>query len=202
MRLAIREKYGIPREAVVFTYGGNLGKPQGVGFIEEVLQSNQDRPDYFFLIVGSGTEYGRIKQAITERGIQNAKIIPYLPKVDYDQLLAASDVGLIFLDPRFTIPNFPSRLLGYMEQGKPVLAATDENTDLGRVVTGGDFGLWCKSGDLLAFNECLDYLAGNVALREKMGRNSRKYLLEHYTVDKACDTILGHFEQEQVKDYV
>lgn len=193
-RLTIREKYGIPKESVVFAYGGNLGKPQGVGFIEEVLESNRDRPGVFFLIVGSGTEYGRIEQAITGKGIQNAKIFPYLPKEDYDQLLTVSDIGLIFLDSRFTIPNFPSRLLGYMEQGKPVLAATDLNTDLGQILTEGDFGFWCKSGDLLAFNDCLDRLAGNAALREKMGKNARKYLLDHYTVDKACDTILGHFE--------
>ncbi len=194
--LAIREKYGIPKGSVVFTYGGNLGKPQGVGFIEEVLESNRDRPGVFFLVVGSGTEYGRIEQAIKGKGIPNAKIYPFLPKEDYDQLLAASDVGLIFLDPRFTIPNFPSRLTAYMEQGKPVLAATDTTTDLGKIIVGGDFFLWCKSGDLLAFNECLDYLAGNPNLREKMGKNARKYLLDHYTVDKACDTILGHFKSK------
>lgn len=200
-KAAVRGKYGIPQDSVLFVYGGNLGKPQGVGFIERVLEANRERRGVFFLVVGSGTEYDRLEQAITSRGLGNARIYPNLPKADYDRLLAASDVGLIFLDSRFTIPNFPSRLLGYMEQGKPVLAATDRNTDLGKVIVGGEFGFWCESGDLQAFNECLDSLAENASLREKMGNSARRYLLDHYTVGKACDTILGHFTQERVKDH-
>ncbi|EKC47374.1 hypothetical protein OBE_15744, partial [human gut metagenome] len=45
-----------------------------------------------------------------------------LPKEDYDIMVAACDVGMIFLDYRFTIPNFPSRLLSYMQAKIPVLA--------------------------------------------------------------------------------
>ena len=44
-------------------------------------------------------------------------------KEDYELMISACDVGLIFLDHRFTIPNFPSRLLAYMQAGLPVLQA-------------------------------------------------------------------------------
>ena len=43
---------------------------------------------------------------------------------------------MIFLDHRFSIPNFPSRLLSYMQARVPVLAVTDPNTDIGDVITG------------------------------------------------------------------
>lgn len=46
-------------------------------------------------------------------------------------------MGLMFLDKRFTIPNFPSRLLLYLEAGMPVLAAIDRNTDIGSVISDG-----------------------------------------------------------------
>ena len=49
----------------------------------------------------------------------------YLPKAEYDRVTGACDVGMIFLDHRFSIPNFPSRLLGYMQAKLPVLAVTD-----------------------------------------------------------------------------
>lgn len=55
-------------------------------------------------------------------------------------LANSCDVGLIFLDNRFTIPNFPSRLLSYMQASMPVLAATDVNTDIGKVIEEGKFG--------------------------------------------------------------
>ena len=60
----------------------------------------------------------------------------YLPKDEYDAMIGACDVGLIFLDYRFTIPNFPSRLLAYMQAKIPVLASTDPNTDVGSVIDG------------------------------------------------------------------
>ena len=54
-----------------------------------------------------------------------------LPKADYETIVASCDVGMIFLDHRFTIPNFPSRMLSYMKAKIPILAVTDPNTDVG-----------------------------------------------------------------------
>ena len=55
-----KDKYGIPQESTVFIYGGNLGKPQGLNFLLNVLDSNRNKKDRYFLIVGSGTEYTKI----------------------------------------------------------------------------------------------------------------------------------------------
>ena len=59
-------------------------------------------------------------------------------------LANSCDVGLIFLDKRFTIPNFPSRLLSYMQASMPVLAATDVNTDIGKVIEEGESDIGCE----------------------------------------------------------
>lgn len=47
-RLEIRKRWGIPQDAVVFVYGGNLGLPQGIDFLLTVLDSIQNRYDIFF----------------------------------------------------------------------------------------------------------------------------------------------------------
>ena len=57
-----------------------------------------------------------------------------LPKNEYDRLVAACDIGLIFLDHRFTIPNFPSRLLSYLNASIPVFACTDTVSDIGKII--------------------------------------------------------------------
>ena len=75
----------------------------------------------------------------------HVKLFGFIPKAEYDKMIACCDVGLIFLDYRFTIPNFPSRLLSYMQAGLPVLACTDPNTDVGKVIVDGGFGWWCES---------------------------------------------------------
>ena len=150
-RIKIREKYGIPQDKKVFVYGGNLGKPQGIPFIIECMKAVKELDEAYFVIVGDGSEYGKIERYVNSANQSNLKLLKRLPKEDYDVLVGACDVGLIFLDHRFTIPNFPSRLLGYMQAKIPVLAVTDPNTDIGKVITDGGFGWWCESNSSEAF---------------------------------------------------
>lgn len=191
--IKIREVYGIPHDAVVFVYGGNLGRPQGLGFLLKTLDRIKNREDIFFLIVGSGTEYGHIEEHLKDGKYTNAKLLKALPKEDYDKLLECCDVGLIFLDPRFTIPNFPSRLTAYMESAVPVLAATDINTDLKDVLREAGCGFWVQSGDIEGFIEAVSRLVADESLRREMGLRGRRYLEENYTVSKAYDIIMSHF---------
>lgn len=194
--LDIRERYGIPSEAVIFVYGGNLGRPQGIGFLLKVLEHVKERGDIFFLIVGSGTEYGRIEQYIKSSKQRNVKLMNSLPKADYDKLLKSCDVGLIFLDHRFTIPNFPSRLTAYMESAIPVLAATDVNTDIKDVLYQAGCGMWARSGDLDGYLRLVDKLASDFKLRRQMGLNGRKYLEKYYTVSRGYDIITAHLKEK------
>ena len=152
-RKEIREKYGIPQDKKVFVYGGNLGKPQGIPFLIECLKAVKDVDGAYFLVVGDGTEYRKLEEYASSSNQENFKLMNRLPKNDYDTMVGACDVGLIFLDHRFTIPNFPSRLLSYMSAKLPVLAVTDPNTDIGQVITDGGFGWWCESNDSKRFVE-------------------------------------------------
>ena len=181
---ALKEKYGIPVDSTVFIYGGNLGKPQGLDFLIKVLDSNRDKKDRYFLVVGSGTEYGRISEWFVNNNPDNAQLLSALPKHEYDELVRSCDVGLIFLDPRFTIPNYPSRLLSYLEYKMSVLIATDVNTDIGSVAQENGYGFWCENGDLNTFNSLVDKLAADSSLRAQMGDKGYKFLAENYTVDR------------------
>lgn len=154
-RIAIRNKYGIPINKKVFVYGGNLGKPQGIEFLIKCLGCQKNNDDVYFLIVGDGTEFGKLESFVNSSNQKNIKLMKRLPKEDYDKMVGACDVGMIFLDHRFTIPNFPSRLLSYMQAKIPVLAATDSNTDIGNVITEGGFGWWCESNDVEMFGRII-----------------------------------------------
>ena len=153
-RCHIRKKYNLPLDKPVFIYGGNLGKPQGIPFLIECLEANAHRDDCHFVVVGNGTEFPRLKEwygSLLEKSQNNLNqnlsitLMEGLPKEDYDQLVRSCDVGLIFLDHRFTIPNYPSRLLSYLENKMPVLCATDPNTDMGRIAEENGYGFWCES---------------------------------------------------------
>lgn len=188
----IIEKYNIPNEATLFVYGGNLGKPQGLEFLLEVANNFHKVNNGYLLIVGSGTEYEKLRHHIDTIRPKNVSLFKKLPKNEYDQLLEITDVGLIFLDKRFTIPNFPSRLTAYMEYSIPVLAATDKNTDLKDVLKESGSGLWSESGDITSFIENAKKLSIDKSLREQFGVNGRQYLEDNYDIRKNVDIILKH----------
>ncbi|MFL9835647.1 glycosyltransferase family 4 protein [Chryseobacterium terrae] len=188
---SIREKYQVPTDKKVLIYGGNLGKPQGLDFLLETIEKN-DSDQIFFLVVGSGTEFFKIQKWFNEKKPYNAKLLQKLPKEDYDQLLASCDAGLIFLDKNFTIPNFPSRLLSYLEMKMPVIAATDPNTDIGNIIEEAECGYKVLAGNQKEMQEKLQLLL-NTDLKE-MGENAGKLLFNKYTVDQSYHLIIKEIQ--------
>lgn len=189
-RIIMRNKYNIPLDKKVFVYGGNLGKPQGIPFLIECLRTQVESKDKYFIIVGGGTEYNNLLSFFDDTKPDNMKLMEGLPRADYDRLVAACDVGMIFLDHRFTIPNFPSRLLSYMQAKLPVLACTDPNTDVGKVIEEGNFGVWCESNDTAAFAKAVDKFGD-----KSWGENAFKYLCDNYSVESAYKTIMNCMEK-------
>ena len=204
-RNTVREKYGLPTDKPIFIYGGNLGKPQGIPFLMECLEANAGRTDCHFVVIGTGTELPKLKAWYVNLNVNdndrsaegrlqgknlNVTVMEGLQKAEYDELVRACDVGLIFLDHRFTIPNFPSRLLSYLENGMPVLCATDPNTDMGRIAEENGFGYWCESNSVEAFTAILDRMIA--ADRQAMGEKGYKFLCENYTVENTYNAITSH----------
>ena len=202
-RADLRARYNLPHDTRIFVYGGNLGKPQDITFIIKCLRFCR-KMNAYFLIVGNGTEFNKLQKYIDKYNQDNVLLLQYLPKEDYDRLVAACDVGLIFLDHRFTIPNFPSRLLSYMQAKLPIIACTDKNTDIGNVITGinkddnkthDGFGWWCESNDVRAFAKCVNE-ALHMTLEElnTLGDNAYEYLIKHYDVRDAANLIIKYIQ--------
>ncbi len=187
----MRHKYNLPLDKPVFIYGGNLGKPQGIPFLIGCLNANANREDCFFLVIGTGTELPKLMTWFDESKPNSIKVMKGLPKAEYDELVRTCDVGLIFLDHRFTIPNYPSRLLSYLESKMPVLCATDPNTDIGKIAEEIGYGYWCESNSVEGFTSILDKMI--YSDRQAMGERGYEYLRRNYTVDNTYKIIMSHF---------
>lgn len=188
----VKDKYGIPYDKVVLLLGGNIGAPQGIDFLVEVLKYYISDTRLFFIIAGSGTKEGMIRDFVRIHNPKNVLFIPAVPKHEFDKIVSISDVGLIFLDRKFTIPNYPSRLLTYLEFKKPVLFATDRNSDIGKIAEENGYGLWSESGDIMGFQNNLEKIIDK-NLYIQMGENGYNYLLKNYTVQVSYDKIINHF---------
>lgn len=189
----IYKKYNIPSDKIIFIFGGNLGIPQSINLLIKHITFCRSITNAFFLIVGDGTEYEEFNNWIKIEKVSNVLLIKELPKLDYDEIIALSHVGLIFLNPNFTIPNFPSRILSYMQNKLPVICATDNFTDIGTIASINKFGFKCLTTDFETFfNHVVKLL--NEDLRCQMGQNAFQYLQKEYTVEKSYQKIINKFK--------
>ena len=167
-----------------FVFGGNLGKPQAIEWLISAISDRRlsEREDIEFYIVGQGSEKEKVVKAAAE--IRHLHFMEHMTPEEYDRLMAGMDVGIISLDHRFTIPNFPSRILAYMKAGKPVLACTDAVTDIRELVEDKAVcGLWVRSDDIDGFVGAVCKLSADERLRTEMGRRGFQYLKEHFNVE-------------------
>jgi glycosyltransferase involved in cell wall biosynthesis len=188
----IREKYNIPKDKCVFVFGGNLGLSQGINEMIESIKSVSLRKDVFFLIIGSGTEFDKVKKSFEDGNEKFIKIYPWISQNDYEELVHACDVGLIFLYKDYTVPNVPSRLVSYLLAELPILAAVDKATDVGDIIESYGCGVKLYNGDIENFRKAVDYLSDE-KVRLRMRVNSKKLLLKKYTTEKCYYTIMNHF---------
>ena len=186
----LRKKYALPLDKKIFVYGGNLGRPQGLDFLLETISATP-ADGAFFLVIGSGTEFSRVEKWFADKRPQNAKLLAGLPKSDYDVLLQSCDAGLIFLHKDFTIPNFPSRLLSYLEMKIPVIAATDPNTDIGAVIEQNNCGFSVLSGDNEKMQKAIKSICTNEKLCTEMKEHAYVLLEKEYKVERSFDIIIN-----------
>lgn len=183
MREYVFNKFNIPLDSILFIYGGNLGKPQGPILLTQIIKECELKyPKAFFLIIGNGTEFSKLKAWFDKYNPINATLINTLIESEYDKIVSCSDVGLILLRNEFTVPNFPSRILSYLENKKPILSITDEATDIGPISENAGFGLWAKYGDIKSIMEKIHFFDKNVIKRIEMGEAGYAFFSKNYDV--------------------
>lgn len=184
----IRKKYHIPENKLCFVYGGTLGPGQDIKNVVKCLKKCK-KLDCHFLIVGRGMEATLITEYIETEQPENVTYSPWIPKDEYKRVLAACDVGLVFLRYNSNTPSFPSRILSYMELGLPIISCTSKVSDLNRVIEEGKFGWGSFSNDPNSFYYAVCRCMGSDLNAYK--KRSRKYLEENYTAEKSYNIIIN-----------
>ncbi len=195
-RQQIRKDAGFSDDDVISVFGGNMGQPQKLENIlllaKEALLLKRAK----FVFIGVGTEKNKIMQLAKNMQLSNVSFIDYMPREQYDLLAGICDIGLVSLDERFTVPNFPSKTVDYFELSLPILASLDKAStiDYGKTLQdeiGG--GLYAISGDITGLFNQFKKLYNDGQLRKSMGRNGRKFYEKAFDVMKASEQIATRF---------
>ena len=184
----IREDLDI-REKVLFLYGGNIGVAQDLDNLLNLASNLKDQKNIFFLLVGEGTEFDRLSNKIIKEDITNMSLIGSVSPLEFQKIVAASDVGLISLNRDFRTQNIPGKIMSYIKSKKPMLASINEDNDMFDIVHNKS-GYVVLNGDNTTFIKYAIKLAGDKDLRGRMGKNGHDLLHEIFSVESASAKIL------------
>lgn len=174
-------------------YGGNIGEPQGYKNIIAFIKRFNEVKNANLIIIGSGTRFNDVKAGA--KNIKDVFVLDQLPKREYDALLNHSDIGMIFLDERFTIPNYPSRLTSYLSLGKPVIASVDDCTDISSEIEKNNVGFSSnsKNTDLLIDN--INKLTTNVDLYKNLSENAKSFFNREFKIEDNVDRMINEIRR-------
>lgn len=171
----VRREFGAEPEDVLVLYAGNMGEKQGLELVLEAAHRMRHRREVRFAMVGAGAARERLERAAGERGLKNLRFFPVQPMGRLSAMLAAGDVHLIVQRREAADLVMPSKLTNVLAAGRPSVATADPGTALHDVLEGHGCGLVVRPGDAGALVGGIEVLADDDGLREKLGRNARRY---------------------------
>lgn len=192
------QDYGLDSSKKTIIYGGNIGEPQGPKNIINFIKRFDEVENANLLIIGNGTKFSGVKKAANNK--RNVYVFDRLPKEDYDNLLNLSDIGLIFLDEKFTIPNYPSRMTSYVCLGKPVLASVDNSTDLSDEIIKYQFGLVNKANEIDLLIKNANELANSEEEYNEFSKNARRFFENELRIEDNVDRMLREIKEYKVNE--
>ena len=188
---AYRVELGLPSDAVVALYSGNMGNKQGLEILADVARLLQDDPRIQFVFGGNGS--GRADLQARCAGLPNVRFLDLQPLERLNDWLGLADVHLLPQRADAADLVMPSKLTGMLASGRAVLATAMPETELGRVVTqDAACGLVVPPENAAAMAEALRALAADPARRVELGANGRRYAEQ----ELSQDVILRRFEAQ------
>jgi glycosyltransferase involved in cell wall biosynthesis len=195
-------QYGLT-DCFVILYSGNLGRCHDSHTILQCAQLLSDRTDIKFVFIGNGVGAQAIKDAIAAGDLPNALQLPYQDKEVLPFSLTACDLSLVSILPNVGDTIAPSKMYGILAAGRPVVAICPPDSYLREIVDEGDCGAYFDNGDAQGLADYICWLTLNPQIQEKLGKNARKLLELHYTVDKAVPKYIDALGlREQCVSYV
>lgn len=127
-------------EKFVFLYAGNMGHPQDVESIARCAEKLKDDERFHFLFIGSGVKRKWLERFVKFNDLENATVLQPLPRAEQNKFLNACDVGFVSLVKGMRGVAMPSRTYNLLAAGKPILALTEENSEVARLLAEDNAG--------------------------------------------------------------
>jgi putative colanic acid biosynthesis glycosyltransferase WcaI len=187
---SLRSELGIASDQVVALFSGTLGTKQGIETIIAAAKRLHESTDsqIAFVICGEGPAASRLRSQAAE--LPNVRFIPLQPASRLNDLLNSADIHLLPQVPEVADSVLPSKVLGMLASGRPIIATVGAQSEIARLV--GKSGLFVAPGDSSALCDAIRELAADAGRRSRMGAEARRIAVGSLH----SEVILRDFETE------
>ncbi|MBN3925073.1 glycosyltransferase family 4 protein [Nostoc sp. NMS4] len=171
----------------VVLYSGNIALTQGLESVVKAASVLRHIPDIVFVIVGEAKGLQRLQQECLDSGADNVLLLPFQPRKDLPQMLAAADVGLVVQKKNVVSFNMPSKIQVLLASGGALVASVPDNGTAARAIRQSGGGVIVPPEDPQALAIAILDLYQNPEKVKTLGYKSRQYAVEQYAFEQALN---------------
>lgn len=180
----VRTALGWGRDETVVLHSGNMGTKQDLRNVAYAARLADDRhAPVRFVLMGDGVERPLVEASA--EGVERLEVIPPQPAHVYEQMLQAADVLLVNEHPGVREMAFPSKLTSYFASGRPVLAATNEDSTTATELRSSSAGDRVAPGRPAELLDGVLQLAADPDRMRALARAGARYRAAVLTVESA-----------------
>jgi glycosyltransferase involved in cell wall biosynthesis len=182
----LREAWGL-KDRFVVGYSGNLGRAHEYATLLAAAEILKDDPAIRFLMIGDGHNLAGLKAAATAAGLTNILFQPYQDQAALAASLGVADAHWISLRPEMEGLIVPSKAYGVLAAGRPIIAVTEADGEIARLVRAHRCGVQIPPGDGVAFAEAVRRMASDPAGVRRMGQAARDAAIRVFSRRQALE---------------
>jgi colanic acid biosynthesis glycosyl transferase WcaI len=174
-------------DKLVLLYAGNMGYPNDLESIVDSADTLRDRKDLHFIFLGAGVKRKWLEDKIKVLGLTNVTVLDPRPRSEQNDFLNACDVAVVSLVRQMIGVSMPSRTYNILAVGKPILAMTEEGSELAQVVMEDDLGWIVPPEDPELLTKVLLEITESKHRLVEMGESARRVAMSKYSLDAALE---------------
>ncbi|MDZ8024093.1 MAG: glycosyltransferase family 4 protein [Nostoc sp. SerVER01] len=171
----------------VVLYSGNIALTQGLESVVKAASVLRHIPDITFVIVGEAKGLQRLQQECLDCGADNVLLLPFQPRKNLPEMLAAADVGLVVQKKNVISFNMPSKIQVLLASGRALVASVPDNGTAARAIRQSGGGIIVPPEDPQALAMAILDLYQNPEKVKTLGYKSRQYAVEQYAFEQALN---------------
>lgn len=172
-----RRKYNISNEKIVILYSGSMNKKQGLNKILKVIEFFKEHKKIFWILAGDGPEKNQI--IYKTKNIKNIIILPLQERKYFNALLNCANIHLLPQKEGIETNALPSKFIGMIASGKPIITCASKNTYLGEI--SSKVGIRVDPQKESEIIQAINNLTSDETKRIEFGKKARE---ESYYFDK------------------